>query len=195
MIDDLGNYLRAFPSFLFFYPFRSFTSAYRPIARNETSSFFQHVFPLAFLPASLFRFVRVSFAACVRLFYQLRAPATLFPLIFFYHIPPGCVTSADSIFPALVTMDEQPRPLAVAIGPCTLIKNNRRLLFLIVSALAPYDWLYYFCRIDGIIGTGLFRRSRDRLPGENVTSLCVAMLRTISQEDRSPRQVRCSDHA
>lgn len=54
LIDDLGNYLRPFvysffpppPFFLFFFfhPFRSFASspAYRPIARNEASSFIHH---------------------------------------------------------------------------------------------------------------------------------------------------------
>lgn len=184
MIDDLGNYLRAFPSFLFF--ILSVLSPPRiallPETRHRLSSNASFLW-LSCQPrcSASFAFLSRPVFACST--YQFRAPATLFPLIFFYHIPPGCVTSADSIFPALVTMDEQPRPLAVAIGPCTLIKNNRRLLFLIVSELPPYDRLYYFCRIDGIIGTGLFRRSRGRLPGENVTSLRVTVLRTISEED------------
>lgn len=84
LIDDLGNYLRAFVYSFFFFFIHSVLSpppstAYRPIARNEASSFIHHHF-FAPDPHPLSR--------GVRLFHEIVAHThMLFRAIFFYHLP------------------------------------------------------------------------------------------------------------
>lgn len=107
-----------------------------------------------------------------RLFARVPTSPTLFRVIFFYHLPPGiashfCRGCSPARVPA--TMDEQPRPLSAAIGPCSLIKNNRRPRS---SSLSPRRIRAIDCIISvGAIASTLAhldaRRKRPTFPGEN----------------------------
>lgn len=132
LIDDLGNYLRAFvySFFFFFHPFRSFASSLPRVSPYCPERGIVFHPPPLLCPQSPPPFTRCSPVPRDR-----SAHTHAFSRHFLLSPPPpGRITSAGSIFSNGWTSSHVHSP--VTTGPCSLIKNNRqatRELFLVVA--------------------------------------------------------------
>lgn len=96
-MDDISNYLRAFPSSLFFIP-ECFLALYRPIAENKPSSFlnaFSRPVPSLFFSSASFAFLLSDFPVPE----ILRDGRNTFSRHFLLSDSPPPVTFADTISP------------------------------------------------------------------------------------------------